>query len=109
MTRSQKRYTLLAVVLAFVLVSASVLFWFLKKPQQAQSISAIGGVSEGRYQLPESPFFLQTDARWSKDEIGGSREPLRAVGCTICSVSMALACHGIEMLPNQLNQKLKEN
>jgi hypothetical protein len=108
MTTAQKRYTLLAMALSLVFFCAVALFWFLQKPQQIQSIPATGGVSQERYQLSESPFFLQTDARWSKDEIGGSRETLRAVGCTICSVSMALAYHGIEMMPNQLNEKLKE-
>jgi hypothetical protein len=108
MTTAQKRYTLLAIALSLVLFCAVALFWFLQKPQQIQSIPATGGVSQESYQLSESPFFLQTDARWSKDEIGGSRETLRSVGCTICSVSMALAYHGIEMMPNQLNEKLKE-
>jgi hypothetical protein len=108
MTASQKKYTLLAIALSFVFLCVIALFWFLKKPQQIQSIPATGGISQERYQLSESPFFLQTDVRWSKDEIGGSRETLRAVGCTICSVSMALAYHGIEMMPNQLNEKLKE-
>lgn len=107
MTAAQKKYTLLAVALSLLLIGAATLFWFLKKPQQVQSIAAVGGAREADYQLSESAFFLQTDARWSKDEIGGSRESLGAVGCAICSVSMALAHHGIEMPPGQLNEKLK--
>jgi hypothetical protein len=106
-TTAQKKYTLLAIALSLVLLGAAALFWFLKKPQQVQSIAASGGAAEATYQLSESAFFLQTDGRWSKDEIGGSRESLGAVGCAICSVSMALAHHGIEMPPGQLNEKLK--
>jgi hypothetical protein len=108
MTTAQKKYTLLAITLSLVLLcAAAALFWYLKKPQQVQSIAAAGGASEATYQLSESAFFLQTDARWSNDEIGGSRESMGAVGCAICSVSMALAHHGIEMTPGQLNEKLK--
>ncbi len=107
MTTSRKKYILLALSLSLVFLFAVTLFWFQRKPQQIQSISAIGGASEGRFHLSETPFFLQTDSRWATDEIGGSRETLRAVGCTICSVSMALAHHGIELMPNQLNEKLK--
>jgi hypothetical protein len=107
MTAARKKYTLLAVALGLALLCAAGLLWFLRKPQQVQSIAASGGEAEKHYEISESPFFLQTDARWSDDEIGGSREPLRAVGCTICSVSMALAHHGIEMTPAQLNEKLK--
>jgi hypothetical protein len=107
MTAAQKKYAFLAIALSFVLLCAAGLLWFLKKPQQVQSIAAAGGSAEAHYQLSESAFFLQTDARWSKDEIGGSRESLGAVGCAICSVSMALAHHGIELTPGQLNEKLK--
>lgn len=108
MTASQKKYILLAMSLSLVIVLAVALFFFQRKPQQIQSIPAIGGTSEERFHLSETPVFLQTDARWSSDEIGGSRETLRAVGCTLCSVSMALAHHGIELPPKQLNEKLKE-
>jgi hypothetical protein len=107
MTTAQKKYILIAISLSLVLLLAVTLFWFQRKPQQVQSIPAIGGASEERYHLSETPVFLQTDARWSNDEIGGSRETLRSVGCTICSVSMALAHHGIDLPPNQLNEKLK--
>jgi hypothetical protein len=107
MTAARKKYTLLAVALGLALLCAVGLLWFLRKPQQVQSIAASGGEAEKHYEISQSPFFLQTDARWSNDEIGGSRESLRAVGCTICSVSMALAHHGIEMTPAQLNEKLK--
>jgi hypothetical protein len=107
MTTSQKKYILIASSLSLVLLLALALFYLQRKPQQIQSIAAIGGASEERYHLSETPVFLQTDSRWSTDEIGGSRETLRSVGCTICSVSMALAHHGIDLPPNQLNEKLK--
>lgn len=54
------------------------------------------------------PIYLQTDPRWADDAIGGSRESLRRVGCTVCSVSMALAYHGIDLDPGELNRRLKE-
>jgi hypothetical protein len=107
MITNRTRFILLGV--SFSLLILVIAIWFLskRKPQPLQSIPSTGGVSETQYHFSESPIFLQTDARWASAEIGGSREPLRAVGCTICSVSMALAHYGIEMLPDELNEQLK--
>jgi ABC-type bacteriocin/lantibiotic exporter with double-glycine peptidase domain len=58
--------------------------------------------------LPAEGFYLQTDARWANERIGGSGETLRAVGCTVCCLSMALAQHGVALDPSALNQRLKE-
>ena len=46
--------------------------------------------------------------RRASEKIGGSGEPLRGVGCTICCLSMALAHHGIRLDPSELNRRLKE-
>ena len=40
--------------------------------------------------------------------MGGSEEPLAAVGCTLCCVSNALACHGLNIDPSELNSLLKK-
>lgn len=52
------------------------------------------------------PFFRQGDPRWGGEQVGGSREPLAAVGCTVSCVAMALAQAGIPMDPGSLNQLL---
>jgi ABC-type bacteriocin/lantibiotic exporter with double-glycine peptidase domain len=59
--------------------------------------------------LPTEPIYLQTDPKWAGEKIGGSGEPLRWVGCTICCLSMALAHHGMQEDPGTLNRKLKES
>jgi hypothetical protein len=59
--------------------------------------------------LPIFPIYLQNDPRWKYDKIGGSQQTLGAVGCTVCCVSMALAHHGIDLPPNELNELLKAN
>ena len=41
--------------------------------------------------------------------MSGSGEPLRWVGCTIGCLSMALAHHGVQVDPGELNRELKES
>ncbi|MHC4155903.1 MAG: hypothetical protein ACYST6_13395 [Planctomycetota bacterium] len=53
--------------------------------------------------------YLQTDARWADDKVGGSGEKMRAVGCTVCCVSMALEHCGFAVDPGRLNGLLKED
>jgi len=57
--------------------------------------------------LPVVPIYLQTDRRWAGERVGGSGETLRAVGCTVCCLSMALAQHGVDLRPGELNEKLR--
>ncbi|MBN1513901.1 MAG: C39 family peptidase [Phycisphaerae bacterium] len=58
--------------------------------------------------LAAEPIYRQADPRWADQTLGGSGEPLRSVGCTVCCISMALAHHGITLDPSELNRKLKE-
>lgn len=55
------------------------------------------------------PLYRQTDPRWAKERIGGSKEPIRAVGCVLTSVSMALAHYGIDLPPGKLNRLVKRH
>lgn len=40
--------------------------------------------------------------------IGGSGEPLSAVGCAVCCVSMAFAQAGVDLDPKRLNAELRK-
>jgi hypothetical protein len=60
-----------------------------------------------RFVLSSRTHYLQRDTRWAEEPIGGSGKPLRAVGCTVCCLSMALAQHGVERNPAELNRALK--
>ncbi|HEX5177664.1 MAG TPA: C39 family peptidase [Chthoniobacteraceae bacterium] len=58
--------------------------------------------------LSSRAHYSQRDERWASEPIGGSGKPLRRVGCTVCCLSMALAQHGIQYTPRELNRTLKE-
>lgn len=61
------------------------------------------------FYFSRAPIYLQRDPRWANELIGGSKERLSAVGCTISAVSMALAHYGIVLPPDKLNGALKMN
>ncbi len=57
--------------------------------------------------VADDPHYRQTDARWRSKRVGETGESFAATGCTLCSVSMALADCGIEMPPDTLNDRLR--
>lgn len=56
-----------------------------------------------------TPHYRQTDPRWENETIGGTAERLARVGCTLCSLAMALHHYGAETTPKELNDFLKRN
>lgn len=52
---------------------------------------------------------LQRDSRWADETVGGSQESLSRVGCTVCSLAMALDHYGVKVTPKELNDFLKKN
>ena len=93
-----------------VLCGAAFFAWrhFTKRPVRVQ-LPPRSEQSVPRAAFALEPIFLQKDPQWAEEKTGGAGEPLRAVGCTICSLSMALAKHGVSLDPAALNQKLKDN
>ena len=71
-------------------------------------IPSYGG-SDMKISLPKPYHFLHEDARWADEAIGGSNQKIRRVGCTLCSLSMALYGLGEHTNPKELNIILKEN
>ncbi len=53
--------------------------------------------------------YRQSDPRWANHRVGGSRQTLKAVGCMVCCVSMALEHYGFHFNPAQLNELLKDH
>lgn len=104
------RYT----IYFLILVGLGALLWW-KAPQftrpapPVKSIPAVSEASATPFHFALSPIYLQNDPRWGDDTIGGSHESLAAVGCTVTSVSMALAHYGITLPPKQLNNLLKQH
>ena len=95
---------------AIALVGSVVLaaWWFLPGRRAEVHLSPISAEAVPRSVIAAEPIYLQTDPKWAAERIGGSGEPLRWVGCTICCLSMALAQYGITLDPLDLNRKLKE-
>ncbi len=83
-------------------------WWFLPGRRAEVHLSPMSDEAVPRSVLTTAPSYLQTDPKWAREKIGGSGEPLRGVGCTICCLSMALAHHGIRLDPSELNRRLKE-
>lgn len=106
-----KRRTLFAVMT--ILAVAAIAGWWSwhclhvpVKRTTGNGISPWADEEVPRSVLAAEKIYLQADPQWAHEKIGGSREELRAVGCTNCCLCMALAQHGIVLNPAELNQKL---
>ncbi len=53
--------------------------------------------------------YRQRDSRWEKETLGGLGESMAPVGCTVCSLAMALDFYGVKQTPQELNDFLKRN
>lgn len=53
-------------------------------------------------------WYSQTDKRWAKEKLGFSELLIGRYGCTITSLSNWLAFYGIQITPQEVNEKLKE-
>lgn len=102
----KKLVLFLAVLIAIMAGLAA--WWVLPARRAEVRLSPKSQEIVSRNAFASESFFLQTDPRWATEKIGGSGEPLRWVGCTICCLSMALAHHGVDLNPSELNRKLKE-
>ena len=75
---------------------------------RVDAIPARGGEIFTTAPLP-TIHYLQKDARWENDTVGGTGERLARVGCTVCSLAMALDYYGLKTTPKELNDFLKQN
>ena len=93
----------------FAAIAVAVGFkWWTARNTPARVISASGG-ERMSIRLKTSEHYLQTDPRWAAETIGGSGEPIRNVGCTICSAATALTAIWPAITPQELNDQLKTN
>jgi hypothetical protein len=107
MKLTKKRLALIpALMLAGLMLMAA--WWFLPGRRAEIRLEPVSAETVSYAALPTEPIYLQTDEAWAKEKIGGSGERLRRVGCTLCCLSMALAHHGIDLNPAELNTRLKE-
>ncbi len=102
------RRSAIAIVCFLVLLGGLAAWWFLPGRRAEVHLAPSSSEAVSRSAFPLDPFFRQADPKWGTEKIGGSGEPLRFVGCTISCLSMAMAQHGIDMNPSELNRKLKE-
>jgi hypothetical protein len=106
--RSTKKLVVCAGVTVGI-VAALAAWWFLPGRRAEVRLSPFSSRAVDRFCLPEAPTYLQTDPRWSSVRVGGSGEPIRWVGCTLCCLSMALGQYGIILDPPALNTKLRNS
>jgi hypothetical protein len=107
MKPAAKRIAILVALVAVGVVALAA-WWFLPGRRAEVRLSPVSAEAVPRSALATEPIYLQTDPKWADEKIGGSGEPLRWVGCTVCCLSMALAHHGVMEDPAELNRKLKE-
>lgn len=91
-----------------VFVLAAGFFGLRMSRERPHPIPARGG--EVLTMMPlQTTHYLQKDPRWESETVGGSGETLGQVGCTLCSLAMALDYYGIKTTPKDLNDFFKRN
>jgi len=101
LTRQRSLWLLLGLVTVFAGIWSARRFqehWFAIAPRGGEAFT-----------MPalSTPHYRQHDLRWAEERIGGFGESLGRVGCTICSLAMALDYYGVKMPPKELNEFLK--
>jgi hypothetical protein len=99
---------LFIVAVSLMAVAGAVVFLHSRRMQDIIPINSSGGSIIDIPASEEGVFYLQGDPRWATDTVGGSKETLSAVGCTICSVAMAAEILGYNVTPKELNAALIE-
>ncbi len=97
------RKALRLAAIALLAVVALAAWWFLPARRAEVHLSPVSDEAVPRSAFATEPVYLQADPKWAGEKVGGSGEPLRLVGCTLCCLSMALAHHGIALDPMELN------
>jgi hypothetical protein len=99
------RARLLQGAIGLLILAGSLWLWRGLK-ERLFAIPASGGEAFRLAPLA-TPHYRQRDPRWADEEVGGSRERLARVGCTVCSLAMALDPFGVKLTPRELNDALK--
>jgi len=100
------RLSINKVLLVMLIVVAGIAGYRHFYPADA-SIAAAGGAPLIVTNFPPAPYYLQKDPAWAGDTVGGSGESLAAVGCAVCSLSMAFTQCGAPITPGALKARLK--
>ena len=96
-----------SITLIVTIILASTTFWIGYLIFTQPNIEDKSGVPNIPITISTVPYYLQNDSRWSKETIGGSKERIGDVGCTITCVAMSLSHKGYQINPKQLNKKLR--
>jgi len=92
----------------FVILVAASFFISRNFRERTHAIPPRGGESLMVSAIPTANY-LQPDPQWAHDTIAGSNETLARVGCTVCTLAMALDHYGIKISPKRLNDSLNAN
>ena len=78
----------------------------IPKTNEPGTIPTVGGKAMSIRIADAEPYFLQGDPKWADEKIGGSGETIGWVGCTLCSLAMAICDLGQKIDPPTLNKNL---
>lgn len=104
--KSTRKWALISSV--FVMLLAASFFIRRNFREKMHAIPPRGGESLMVSAIPTTNY-LQRDPQWAHDTVAGSNETLARVGCTVCTLAMALDHYGIKITPKRLNDYLKAN
>lgn len=104
-----KRGILITVgLLACVILATATFFLLRRSPRESSPITARGGSADLGVTLRGIPYYLQNDPQWAAEPVGGSNEPMAAVGCTVSALAMGLTAVGHPVDPLTLSRELKQ-
>lgn len=105
---SKRPYRRIALAVAPIVMAMAL--WALgERGRVPEPIDPSGGAPAARFAISRHPIYLQKDPEWANEPIGGSNEPLAAVGCVVCSVSMGIAEFGVDIRPDSLTRLLRRH
>jgi len=98
----------ISLIAVFVVTAISFSIWkrVMPNPLAPGTISTSGGREMSLRNSEGKTYFLQNDPEWGEEKIGGSGETIGQVGCTLCSLAMAVSDLGHEIDPPTLNNNL---
>jgi hypothetical protein len=83
--------------------------WFARRFKEQLFATAPRGGESFAMPALRTTHYRQRDPRWSEETIGGFGERMARVGCTVCSLAMALDYYDVKKTPKELNDFLKAN
>lgn len=101
----------LFVITLLIFLAGGAAYWgfMIWQARSAPHIAVTGGKPMSVRLPVKGTHFMQNDPTWAGEKIGGSAEPIKSVGCTLCSVATAAQFMGESTDPKAFNRELIAN